>query len=1643
MFYQNYLDYETECDIFENGFDDVSIQSGDAGFFSNMLEKAISKIAVFRGVKEEETQNVVDLVVNTFEAIPLTLQDLASARSGAQVMGALMRAFKMFTRMNILTAAFDAGKWILEALTNLTRESPEYTSIQGGEFSWVITGANQLLSNYQGVRNSALVNKLKTLLEYLLASGLMTSLGVTYKNLRFSDFESRQSKAGHSSVEGFVFSMLETTVWIIERSVQAVELGSFAPFLHNSENYVKWANKAQRICEDSLKMGAAPTLVCQIEHASDEERDACMDCKKFAELDEHTFTKRLQSAIDEGEMIEKFATGSSEKEPVKKMMRELRIIEAKFLSKDRAQRDRRPPFAMLVFGPTCVAKTMFMNILFSHYAKVHNKDPSVECMWTRNCLDKYYSGYKSSKWCIRLDDIAMFKPSGTLDPSMADVIMLQNGVNFIAPMASIEDKGVIPVRPELLLASTNQEDLNAHAYFSCPEAVRRRFPYVVSLTLKDDYKLKGTQMLDTSKIHVEPDSYQDIWKIELRRFRVTVNEETGVKTLETYTEDAWKDIDSFLAYYSRLTLEFKLHQMRAEKSAADMRCIDLCTSCYRSKLKCACGEDIVPYEEAEKDEEGYRLQGGEDNLPVYGNSKLEAIHDRKLAPKEYARQMQKYYTSVQGGDSDYDRVLTRMQEPLSQEEFAALLAKVRTCMEVTPREKDLISLKGQMEDMARERMQDDESDDSSDDEFSDSYENPFEADVEDWEEEHNSWVVKSLDWIDDSAMRARTRAWGIAHNVCSAIEPTVDKFMTAVSDLMILYQIKRFKRILQNAGESIHARCSKPLVGGFCALLLSAWTIWKTTSWFASQMLPQTDVQTCGTVPSFFEKDEKANPWIREEIILSEFQVPSKSRGWANLSCDIVKQKLLPNVVAIKTEYEDKDGLHHFPATAICVSGHIYMTNNHCIPTAEQKTVHLCQEPYTGNVGKNIVFTLSEKMVYRIPEKDIAFFWCLLPPKMDTSELFLKNPAPGMVCSGFYVHHKFGQFAETTDCAAIRNEQQMLPAPISAQMNCWSSTPQKLTVFGDCGSPLVGMTPLGPVILGIHQSLTGKRAASVQVLACDIANAVSFYGAQVQCGEPNLRDDIGSLHPKSVLFWPEEGQAHIYGSAPRGAFRNAPKSRVRPTFISEAAQEEGFERKHDKPVMKGPEVWYNNVVPTLTQNYLFDKAVLDVCVDQFSTDIIKSLDARQLSEMVKLDDKTTMNGYPGVKFLDKVNRQTSMGYPYRKSKQQFIVPCDECDEWADAVEYVDEVKDEIRLIREVYARGERYMPVFIMNLKDEPVTHAKIAIKKTRGFMGGPAAWQFVMRQHLLSFVRIFQLNSTIFEGAPGMNCNSCQWQHLREYLVQHGEDQMIAGDYAKFDKRMSPLFILAAFEVIISVLRAAGRSEEDLLAIMCIAHDVAYPLTDVQGDFVEFFGSNPSGHALTVIVNCIVNSLYMRYVYLSLNPDGEVASFKSNVSLMTYGDDNVQGVSKQVPWFNHTTISNFLAKYDVQYTMADKESESVPYIHISEVSFLKRRFVDVEGRIACPLEWDSIEKMLTSCVASRSVVPEEQAIQSIRSAIGEFFQYGRKTFEENVQKMRRIVKKCNLEDYVQLSTFPSYDDLLIAYIEAGRGCRQCSPCLA
>jgi hypothetical protein len=162
------------------------------------------------------------------------------------------------------------------------------------------------------------------------------------------------------------------------------------------------------------------------------------------------------------------------------------------------------------------------------------------------------------------------------------------------------------------------------------------------------------------------------------------------------------------------------------------------------------------------------------------------------------------------------------------------------------------------------------------------------------------------------------------------------------------------------------------------------------------------------------------------------------------------------------------------------------------------------------------------------------------------------------------------------------------------------------------------------------------------------------------------------------------------------------------------------------------------------------------------------------------------------------------------------------------------------------------------------------------------------------------------------------------------------------------------------------------------------------------------------------------------MNPNKEIESFKRNVNLITYGDDNAMGISKEVPWFHHTSIQAALNKIGITYTMADKEAESVPYININETSFLKRvwRYDENVDAQLCPLDHDSIEKMLMVWTRSKTISAEEQIVAVIGSAIREYFYYGKEIFEAKSQLLKSILKEKKLELWINESTFPTYNQL-------------------
>ena len=300
-------------------------------------------------------------------------------------------------------------------------------------------------------------------------------------------------------------------------------------------------------------------------------------------------------------------------------------------------------------------------------------------------------------------------------------------------------------------------------------------------------------------------------------------------------------------------------------------------------------------------------------------------------------------------------------------------------------------------------------------------------------------------------------------------------------------------------------------------------------------------------------------------------------------------------------------------------------------------------------------------------------------------------------------------------------------------------------------------------------------------------------------------------------------------------------------------------------------------------NVSHQRSILRQCVSSYVNDILGGLPAGWEKDLVKLSPRASVNGLPGVIFIDRMNMNTFMGFPWNCSKKGYIFP-DVDDRYPEGVDFPQEVWDRVRHIEELYAEGKRAYPVFTGHLKDEPTAPKKIEACKTRVFTGAPVDWSLVVRSNLLSFVRLVQMNTFVFEAGPGTVCQSREWGVIYDYLTFFGTDRMVAGDYGKFDKRMISDFILASFEVIVGVYRAAGYNDEECRTIMCIGYDIAFPVCNMHGDLVEFFGSNPSGHPLTVIINSIANSLYMRYCYTVLNPKHTSCTFKQDVALMTYG---------------------------------------------------------------------------------------------------------------------------------------------------------------
>jgi hypothetical protein len=603
------------------------------------------------------------------------------------------------------------------------------------------------------------------------------------------------------------------------------------------------------------------------------------------------------------------------------------------------------------------------------------------------------------------------------------------------------------------------------------------------------------------------------------------------------------------------------------------------------------------------------------------------------------------------------------------------------------------------------------------------------------------------------------------------------------------------------------------------------------------------------------------------------------------------------------------------------------------------------------------------------------------------------------------------------------------------------------TFRGMCGGVLVSDTK-APMILGVHiGGITGTKhgcaVAFKQSRMCDFLD-------QYICKHPSSLAHISEgtafeahhgitwfegpgIHPKSGLnFLPADTNIRYFGSC---VGRAKYYSDVIPTPIARDVTEIcGFQQEYAGPMFCGARNWYESLVHLANPAIGADTFVLDWAVNDYSKQLESILTIDGITDDVRpLTEIEVVSGRDGVRFVDAMKPDTSPGYPLSGPKRKLMIDLEPNDEHNCPRSLLPEIWKEYDKCMVQWKQNRRCYPMFKACLKDEPT---KVGKTKVRVFEASPIVLQLAIRKYFLPLARLLSLFPIVSECAVGINAVGPEWDQLQCEVKKYGTDRIVAGDYSKYDLRMSAKLTSAAFRILIEFARKCGYSEEDLHVMTAVATEVVYPMVAYNGDVIMLQGSNPSGQNLTVYVNSIVNSLLNRIGFRMIYPEYD-GRFCDAVALITYGDDFKSSSGELFERFNHIALADALESIDMKITMPDKEAEPIPFLTDENCDFLKRhnRLHEV-GVYLGALDEASIFKSLKAVLKSKHCSVREQSAQNIDGAIREWFLHGRDVFEKRQFQMREVARKNNISHMCTLldRTFDDMCDTWRGKYEAHNG---------
>lgn len=522
------------------------------------------------------------------------------------------------------------------------------------------------------------------------------------------------------------------------------------------------------------------------------------------------------------------------------------------------------------------------------------------------------------------------------------------------------------------------------------------------------------------------------------------------------------------------------------------------------------------------------------------------------------------------------------------------------------------------------------------------------------------------------------------------------------------------------------------------------------------------------------------------------------------------------------------------------------------------------------------------------------------------------------------------------------------------------------------------------------------------------------------------------IHPKSPVNYLPVGSSVTYlGQA--GYRSSMTKSRVRITPISEAVTEvTGVSNIHSHPKFHRTLMWQASLAHSANPSPGIEGSLVVMSYDDYIYDIKLTFNEFGpkwvRKELTPLTEMQTLCGIDGKRFIDAIPKGTSPGFLLSGTKGEMMILLDPKDypDFQCPAEMHPMVSAEIVRMEEALLRGERCYSIFKACVKDQATLITKTTV---RVFQAADWATQMIVRKYYLPIVRLLSIFPIASEVAVGVNSQGPEWDILAKHMRKFGSNRILAGDYSKYDLRMPAQLVNAAFSVLLDLAESCGNyTKRDLIIMRGIATEIAYSCVAYNGDLIIHNGSNPSGHNLTVYINCIVNSLQLRCAYFHLWPKnkGPPPPFRTACAVMTYGDDVKGSVKEEYDWFNHISYAQFMKERDMVFTMPDKESKPTAYMNDCDADFLKRQniFNPDTGLIHGALAETSIFKALHTVLESKVVSIEDQSAKNIDGALREWWQHGRSVYETRRSQMKRVATRCGLELKCEMLS-ATYEDRL------------------